>query len=421
MRARRGGIGIERVDVLQQLARLGEGRARRRIEKSKLGGIAHAPLREIKHEGRQVGREHFRPRIGVERSRFRLVPQPVANAGFGAAGAAAPLVGGGARDAHGLEPRHADIRLEARHPRLPAIDNDPHTLDGQRRLRDRGGEHHLAPPLRRGRDGPVLLARVERAEQSHHIDGGIADALAQKRLGATDFARSGQKDQKRAAFRAQRAHHRVRHLALDGAARVAAEIVRHDRKGAALAFHHRRIAQKLCHPRAVERRRHDQDLQILAQALLRIAREREAEVGIQGAFMEFIEQHGGDAGQFRIVEHKAGEDALGDDLDAGAARHLRAKAHAQAHRLADRLADSLRHPLGGRTRGEAARLQHDNLSAAGPGLLRQHQWNPRGLAGARRRHQHGSIAPAQSLVKARQGGINGQRRIKKHGRFLTAP
>ena len=35
--------------------------------------------------------------------------------------------------------------------------------------------------------------------------------------------------------------------------------------------------------------------------------------------MEFVEDHGGDAGELGIVEDHAGEDALGDDLDAGRA------------------------------------------------------------------------------------------------------
>ena len=81
--------------------------------------------------------------------------------------------------------------------------------------------------------------------------------------------------------------------------------MRLDRKSAALAFDHRRAAEKLRHPRAVERRRHDQDFQVLAQTLLRIARQREAEIGIERALVEFVEQHRGDAGQFRIVENRA--------------------------------------------------------------------------------------------------------------------
>ena len=132
MRASRGGSGSARscrpssvmrpsasmrAELGQQRPRLGKRGARRRIEEGKLARIGRAPLRQIEHEARQIGGEDFRPRIGFERGGLRLVPQPVADAGLGAAGAAAALVGGGARDAHGLEPGQADVGLVARHAR----------------------------------------------------------------------------------------------------------------------------------------------------------------------------------------------------------------------------------------------------------------------------------------------------------------
>ena len=149
---------------------------------------------------------------------------------------------------------------------------------------------------------------------------GSRDALAQQRLGAADFACAGQEHQHRARLGAQRARDRVGHLPLDRRARIAAEIARLDRKGAAFALDHRRVAEQRRDPRAVERRRHHQELQILAQALLRVARQREAEIGIERALVEFVEQHRGDAVERRIVEDHAGEHALGDDFDAGLAR-----------------------------------------------------------------------------------------------------
>ena len=90
---------------------------------------------------------------GQARAVSGFVPQPVADAGLGAPGAAAALVGGGARDADGLEARHADAGLEARHAREAAVDDDAHALDGERGLGDGGGQHHLARGRRRRRDG----------------------------------------------------------------------------------------------------------------------------------------------------------------------------------------------------------------------------------------------------------------------------
>ena len=192
MRASRGGSGsarslrpssvmrpsrIDRAELAQQRPRLGQRAGRRRIEEGERAGIARAPLREIEQHAGQIGGEDFRPRVGLERRGLRLVPQPVADAGLGAAGAAAALVGGGARHPHGLEPRQADVRLVARHAREPAVDHDAHALDGERGFGDRGGEHDLAPAGRRRRDGAVLGLRVERAVERHHVDRGIADAL----------------------------------------------------------------------------------------------------------------------------------------------------------------------------------------------------------------------------------------------------
>ena len=135
----------------------------------------------------------------------------------------------------------------------------------------------------------------------------------------------------------------LHHLALNGRALIAPDIARLHRKGAALAFDHRRVAKQSRHARAVERRRHHQDFQILAQALLHIARQRQPEIGIERPFMEFVEQHGGNAIERGIVEHQPREHAFGHHLDAGALGNLGAEAHAQADRVADLLAKRRRH------------------------------------------------------------------------------
>ncbi len=141
----------------------------------------------------------------------------------------------------------------------------------------------------------------------------------------------------------------------------------------------------------VDRRRHDEELEILAQALLHVARQRETEIGIERTLVEFVEQHGSDAVEHRIVEDEPGENSLGDDFDAGLARDFGAEAHPQAYRVADAFAERRRHALGGGARGEPARLEHQDAAVFRPILAGQHQRHPRGLAGARRRHQHGRI------------------------------
>ncbi|MBV5335725.1 hypothetical protein JZU48_01565, partial [bacterium] len=75
----------------------------------------------------------------------------------------------------------------------------------------------------------------------------------------------------------------------------------------------------------------------------------------QVALVELVEQQRADAVQQRVVLQHAGEDAFGDDLDAGTRGDPVLEADAVADGLADRLAELPRHELGGTARGDAAR------------------------------------------------------------------
>ncbi len=138
----------------------------------------------------------------------------------------------------------------------------------------------------------------------------------------------------------QRAQRRRRHGDLDPLAGLAAEILRHDREGAALANDDRRVIQQFCDPRAVERRRHDEKAQILAQYGRGVEAEREGEIGVERALVEFVENHQRDAGKAGIVQNHAGEDALGHDFEARFRRHKRLRANPEADALPDALAEA---------------------------------------------------------------------------------
>jgi hypothetical protein len=111
-------VVVDGAELGKQGFRLDERRPRRRVEEGEVFRAA-APGREVERQRRQIGGQNFRPGKRFERRGLRLVPQPVADAGLGAAGTAAALVGGGARHPHGLEPRHSDIGLVARHAGKP--------------------------------------------------------------------------------------------------------------------------------------------------------------------------------------------------------------------------------------------------------------------------------------------------------------
>ena len=390
-------IAVERAEFGEQAVGFLQCRRRRRVEKRQRRGIADAPLREIEHHRGQVGGEDLGLGVGRQRRGLRLVPQPVTDAGFGAAGAATALIDGGARGAHGLQPRQTNVRLVARHPRHAGVHDNTHALDGQRGLGNGRRQHHLALTFRRRRDGAVLHSRIERAEQRHDLDAGVMDALAKKILGAADFGGARQEGQHRAGIGAQRRRDGIRHLPLQRRIGLAAEITGLDRKGAALAGDNRRVAEQFGDPRAIERRRHHQDAQILAQAGLGVARQRQAQIRIERALVKFVEQHGGDAVEFGVVENLPREDALGHDFDPGGARNLRAETNAIADGLAGAFAERLRHPFGAGAGRDPARLQHDDLFALQPGRVEQRQRHPRGLAGAGRRDQHRGVVRRERL------------------------
>ena len=148
--------------------------------------------------------------------------------------------------------------------------------------------------------GAGAMARSCTAASSAPNSGTIStlasmDPLTEKILGAADFGCARQERQHRARIGAQRHRDRIRHLPLDRRIRLAADIARLDRKGAAFAVNHRRVAEQFTDPGAVERRRHHQEAQILAQAGLRVARQREPQIGIERTLVKLIEQHSGDA------------------------------------------------------------------------------------------------------------------------------
>ena len=91
-----------------------------------------------------------------------------------------------------------------------------------------------------------------------------------------------------------------------------------------------------------------------------LEREREAEVGLQRALVELVEDHAADAGEVGVGLEHPGQDALGHHLDAAARHRLAADAVADA--APDRLAEAFGQPLGGGAGGDAARLEHQDAA-----------------------------------------------------------
>ncbi len=162
-----------RVDGLepgQQFARLGERRGGRWIEPGERRGVPAPPAREFERKRGEVGFEDLGGRLREQRGLRRLAPEPIAPAGRRAAGAAATLVGGGTRDAHGFEAAHPRCRIEQLPSLESGVHDDTHAVDREAGLGDVGRDDDLAAPVRIRPQGGVLRRGRQLAVQRQHAE-----------------------------------------------------------------------------------------------------------------------------------------------------------------------------------------------------------------------------------------------------------
>ena len=119
-------------------------------------------------------------------------------------------------------------------------------------------------------------------------------------------------------------------------------------------------------PRAVERRRHDEQAQVRPQPVLHVERQRQSEIAVERALVELVEDHGRDAGKFGIVEDHPRQHAFGHDLDAGLRRHPAFHAHGVADRRAGLFAEQRGHAPRRGAGGQPARLEQHDPAVAQP-------------------------------------------------------
>ena len=286
----------------------------------------------------------------------------------------------------------------------------------------------LRRPGARRRDGEILGARVHRAIERSDVDVPAADPRLEHFGDAADLALPRQENEDGAGLFVKRRERHARDLVLDAGAWGPPDVAGHDGPGAAFAFDQRRGAEEGANPRAVERRRHDQNPQVFAQAGLRVERERKAEIGLERALVKLVEHDRADALERRIVEDHAGEHALGHDLDPRRARGEALEPDAQADRLADALAQGRRHARGRGARRESARFEEEEALAASPGLVEERERGARRLARAGRGDEDRARARGQRRLKGaervvdRQGLGEGAHRpvLRRAGRFAAS-
>ena len=177
------------------------------------------------------------------------------------------------------------------------------------------------------------------------------------------------------------------------------------------------------HGAGVERGGHDEDAQVGAEVALDVEGEREAEVRVDAALVEFVEDEQPGVGEFRIGGDAAGEEAFGEDDDPRIAAEAAFEAHVVADGGAGRFAEEVGHAPGGGSGGHAARFEHEDALAGEPVFAEEGEGDDGRLAGARWRGQDGGAVVAQGRAQTRQGGGDGEvgeLRIGWHARGMIA-
>ena len=183
------------------------------------------------------------------------------------------------------------------------------------------------------------------------------------------------------------------------------------------------VSKQLRDRLAIERRRHHEDPQRLAQLRLHIERQRKSQVGMQTSLVELIEDHAAHPLERGVPLQPPGEDTFGHDFDTGPRPDARVGARAVANRLADALVERGRHARGHGARGDAAWLEHHDPFVAEPGGLEQRERHDRALACAGRCLEHCRGMRGQRRPQFRQRVLDRQvgKRGRPHARKCTGP
>ena len=180
-----------------------------------------------------------------------------------------------------------------------------------------------------------------------------------------------------------------------------------NRKRAPFGNDNRRLRQQTLQALIIERRRHNQQLEIVAQPLLYVEQQRQRQIRLQAALVKLIEDRQPHAAQLRIALDHPRQNAFRHHFEARVRPDAGLRAHAIAHGLAGLLSQQFRQPLRHVTRGQPPRLQQDYASVDvtfGEDLQRQ----PGGFPGAGWRIKQNLRRMPQGRKKFREDGGNRQ-------------
>ena len=343
-----------------------------------------------------------------------LAPQAVAIAGAQAPRSTLALPGRGAGDAPGGQPGDAGGGIEDRLAHQAAVHHHLYALYREAGLRDIGGQYHLAPAFRRRLDGLLLLFQAEAAIQGRNSHVAAVGSLQRRRQFTRhldNFPLPGQENQHAATVFHQGVLYRLHRHRRNGIAQlVGLAIASVHRVLPSPGSENRGVPQQSGHRLAVQGGRHHQQLQRrpLAEQFTTLQAQCQAQLRIEIAFVKLVEYDQGDILQAGVALQLPGENALGDDLYAGARTDAAVEPDAIADGLAHALSQHMRHTAGCRPGGHAARLQDQDLAFAQPGFPQQRQRHHSGLAGAGRSLHHQFVALAQAQRQLLKYFVDGQ-------------
>jgi hypothetical protein len=116
----------------------------------------------------------------------------------------------------------------------------------------------------------------------------------------------------------------------------------------------------------VESRRHDENANIRPEALSGVERECQAEIRLEVALMELVEDDELDPVEQGVSLQASGENAIGDDFDSSGRRHPAFVTSREADGPPDTLAEECRHPRRGGASRDPTGLEQEHAATIHP-------------------------------------------------------
>ena len=377
-------IGCKPAELDQQALRLRHRGGRRRVDPGELLPQTRPPGGQLQADRQGIHLQQFGGVIGGAALLLRCRPQPQATPRGQATGPTAALLGTGLTGGHGDQAIHAGGRIKAVAAAEAAVDHQPHPGDGQGAFGNGRGQHDLAGSLA-GRCHRLQLGlQVQLAMQKRQLRLLAPGRGLNGPLGRLQFPLPRQENQHgfgRAALVEPVGLQGPHHLPFQPFVRATHLVLHCHRPAPPLALDHLSSIQPRCQWGQIERGRHQQQAQIGAQQLAGLTQQGQAQISLGSAFMEFVHDHAGHAGKFRIGLQSPQEQTRRDHLQTGGCGGAALQPDAVSHPATQLFSQGLGQAGGGMAGRQPAGLQHHNASVVAQ-TFQQGQRNPGGFAGS---------------------------------------